>query len=54
MYALFRDCDALALRVDARRLRNSKEDFRNRPSPSKGCISDHTPLRIQKVCPIVD
>ena len=40
----FRDCDALVLSVDARRLRNSKEDFRNTTSPSEGCISDHTPL----------
>ena len=40
----FRDCDALALKMDMRRLKNSKEDFRNTPSLSKASISDHTPL----------
>ena len=45
MHAFFRDCDAVGLRLDARRLRNSREYFRNTPSMSKGCISDHTPLR---------
>ena len=31
--------------MDARRLRNSKEDLRNTPSRSEGCISVHIPLR---------
>ena len=41
----FRDCRAAVLSMEARGLRNSKEDLLNTSAPSEGCFSDHNRLR---------